>query len=715
MSKLFSFMLNKRNLPIVLLVSVIGIAIALKTFAFSGNPPTKYERILKNVSELLEEIHYSPKNIDDQFSREVFKKFLGEVDVEKKIFLKSDILELSKYQNQLDDEILGKAPVQFVPAVVAVYKKRLQESQNITREILSQPFDFNKQETVNLDYEKLDYPVNAAAQREEVRKKLKYLTLEKYADLLDQQEAAKGKAGYVAKTNEQLEKEARDKTLKISDRFYDHLKIKADDDDFFNVFVETIVQCMDPHTDYFPPVEKRSFDEDMSGRFYGIGAALRDEDGTIKIVSLVTGSPAWKSGQVNVGDVILKVGQGNEEPTDLTSYMVEDAVKIIRGTKGTEVKLTLKKADGSVKMVTLVRDEIVQDEKFAKSVIIQSDKGKIGYIFLPEFYADFDNPKGSRCSVDVAREVVKLKEAKVDGIVLDLRNNGGGSLYDVVQMVGLFIDQGPVVQVRDRDMKSQVLNDRDKTVLYDGPLTVMVNEFSASASEIFAAAIQDYHRGVIIGSTSTYGKGTVQRNIPLDKNAGMNDLNGPLGTVKLTLQKFYRINGGSTQLRGVSSDIVLPDLYEHYKIREKDQPDALAWDEMTKADYTTWKYAYDVNNIRTSSTERTSGSTAFTTISRDAAWLDKQNDKMYPLNLKAYQEEQKMMRTTAKQIDSVSKLAVPMVINSLPQDTAKYSEDKDKAERYKQWVDSRKTDIYLKETINVMDDMISLKGVVYKN
>jgi carboxyl-terminal processing protease len=715
MSKLLSYMLNKRNLPIVLIVLGLGIIVALRTFAFAGNPPTKYERILKNLSELLEEIHYSPKDIDDKFSAEVFKKYLGEVDVEKKIFLKSDIQELSKYQNQLDEEIQGKVSVQFVPAVIAIYKKRLQETENITHEILTQPFDFNKQETVNLDYEKLDFPVNAPAQREEIRKKLKYLTLEKYADLMDQQEVAKGKPGFVAKTNEQLEKEAREKTLKISDRFYEHLKIKADEDDFFNVFVETIVQCMDPHTDYFPPVEKRSFDEDMSGRFYGIGAALRDEDGNIKIVTLVTGSPAWKSGQVNVGDVILKVAQGGQEPVDLTSYMVEDAVKIIRGTKGTEVRLTLKKADGSVKVVTLIRDEIVQDEKFAKSIIVQSEKGKIGYIFLPEFYADFDNAKGNRCSIDVAREIIKLKEAKVDGIVLDLRNNGGGSLFDVVQMVGYFIDQGPVVQVRDRDGKPQVLNDKDKTVLYDGPLAVMVNEFSASASEIFAAAIQDYHRGVIIGSTSTYGKGTVQRNIPLDKNIGYNDLGGPLGTVKLTLQKFYRINGGSTQLRGVSSDIVLPDLYEHYKIREKDQPDALAWDEMPKADYTTWKYAYDINSIRSSSTERTNTNDAFSTISRNATWLDKQNDKMYPLNLKAYQEEQKTIRATVKQIDSVSKLKVPMDVYTMPQDTAKYSGDKDKADRYKQWVDSRKTDIYLKETVNVMDDMISLKNVVYKN
>src|SRR5450432_572906 len=672
MSKLLSYMLNKRNLPVVLIVLGLGIIVALRTFAFAGNPPTKYERILKNLSELLEEIHYSPKDIDDKFSAEVFKKYLGEVDVEKKIFLKSDIQELSKYQNQLDEEIQGKTAVQFVPAVVAIYKKRLQETQNVTREILTQPFDFNKQETVNLDYEKLDFPVNAAAQREEIRKKLKYMTLEKYSDLLDQQEAAKGKPNYVAKTNEQLEKEARDKTLKISDRFYEHLKIKAVDDDFFNVFVETIVQCMDPHTDYFPPVEKRSFDEDMSGRFYGIGAALRDEEGAIKIVTLITGSPAWKSGQVTVGDIILKVGQGSQEPVDLTSYMVEDAVKIIRGTKGSEVKLTLKKADGSVKVVTLVRDEIVQDEKFAKSVIVQSEKGKIGYIFLPEFYADFENSKGNRCSIDVAKEIIKLKEAKVDGIVLDLRNNGGGSLYDVVKMVGLFIDQGPVVQVRDRDGKPQVYNDRDKSVLYEGPLAVMVNEFSASASEIFAAAIQDYHRGVIIGSTTTYGKGTVQRNIPLDKNVGMNDPTvGQLGTVKLTLQKFYRINGGSTQLRGVASDIVLPDLYEHYKIREKDQVDALAWDEMPKADYSTWKYAYDVNNIRSSSTLRTNTNSAFTTISANAAWLDKQNDKMFPLNLQVYQNEQKMIRATVKQIDSVTKLKVPMNIYTMPVDLAK--------------------------------------------
>lgn len=707
-------MINKKNWPIGLLVLATVVIVAFRALAFNHeNPPSKYEKILHNVGEMLEEIHYSPKEINDDFSKEVFKKYLSEVDAEKNVFLQSDISSLTKYETRLDDEILGKTAIQFVPAVNELYKKRLQETESLYKEILSHPFDFNKDESVNLDYDKLDFPATEAERKEAWRKRLKYLTLERYSDLLEQQESSRNKPGFVAKSKEELEKEARDKAAKAMARFYDRLKFKMNEDDRFNEFVQTIVQTMDPHTDYFPPVEKRYFDEQMSGRFFGIGASLRDEDGNIKIATLITGSPAWKSGQVNVGDIILKVGQASQEPVDLTGYQVEDAVKLIRGTKGTEVKLTLRKTDGSVKTVSLIRDEIVQDETFARSVIVNSDKGKIGYIFLPEFYADFDNPKGNRCSIDVAKELIKLKEQKVDGVVLDLRNNGGGSLYDVVQMVGLFIDQGPVVQVKDRDGKPQILSDRDKTVLYDGPLAVMVNELSASASEIFAAAIQDYKRGVIIGSTSTYGKGTVQRNIGLDKALGFADANSALGTVKLTLQKFYRINGGSTQLRGVTSDVILPDLYEYYKIREKDNPDALPWDEIPKADYTTWKYAYDLNTIKNASNERIKNNSAFNLINTDAEWLNKQNDKLYPLKLDKYREEQKQIKATVKQIETLSKLPAEMNITSLPQEANRFADDKDKSERYKQWVKNLKTDIWLNEAVNVVDDMVTSKNMVY--
>jgi carboxyl-terminal processing protease len=458
----------------------------------------------------------------------------------------------------------------------------------------------------------------------------------------------------------------------------------------------------------------------MSGHFFGIGASLLYEDGNIKIGSLVTGSPAWKSGKVGVGDIIQKVAQGNQEPVDMSGYFTEDAIKIIRGQKGTEVRLWLKKPDGSVQVVSLIRDEIVQDElTFARSAIVNSPKGRIGYIYLPEFYADFDNPKGSRCSIDVAKEIFKLKEQKVDGIVLDLRDNGGGSLYDVVQMAGYFVEQGPIVQVRDRDGRPSIIPDHDKSVLYDGPFAVMVNELSASASEIFAAAIQDYHRGVIIGSTSTYGKGTVQRPYGLDKTLGFMDANSELGTLKLTLQKFYRINGGSTQLRGVASDIVLPDIYpdiyEYSKIREKDNPDALPWDEIPKADYTPWKYAYDINTIRAMSNERLKNNNSFSLIRQDEEWLSSMQDKVYPLNLKKYQDEQKKIKATVKQLQNLSKLPAgnELSVQALPQDVHKYDDDKNKAERFQTWLKDKKTDLWLGEAVNVVDDMIVQKNLVY--
>ena len=717
MKKVFMYMFSKRNLPIVLLVLAAGVFVAFRTLGIGENPPTKYEKILKNVGEMLEQIHYSPKQLDDKFSKEVFTKYLSDVDVEKNVLLASDVETLrSKYETRIDDEIQGKTPVQFVPAVSDIYRKRLTETEALYKDILSKPFDFSTNDSVDQNYDKAQFPKNDAERRESWRKRLKYLTLERYSDLLDQQEANKNKPGFVARSNEDLEKEARGKAQKVMDRFYDRLKVKVNDDERFNMFVQTIVQSMDPHTDYFPPVEKRYFDEQMSGHFFGIGASLREEDGNIKITTLVTGSPAWKSGQVTVGDVITKVAQGSQEPVDLTGFVVEDAVKLIRGTKGTEVKLTLKKADGSTKVISLIRDEIVQDEAtFARSAIVSSSKGKIGYIYLPEFYADFDNPKGNRCSIDVAREVMKLKEQKVDGIVLDLRYNGGGSLYDVVQMAGLFVEQGPIVQVKDRDGKPQILPDHDKSVLYDGPFAVMVNELSASASEIFAAAIQDYHRGVIIGSTSTYGKGTVQRNIGLDKTLGFMDPNSELGTLKLTLQKFYRISGGSTQLRGVASDIVLPDLYEYSKIREKDNPDALPWDEIQKAEYTPWKYAYDLNVIRGMSNERLKNNSSFNLIRADAEWLSKENDKVFPLNLAKYREEQKQIKSTIRQIETLSKLSGSSELNvaALPQDAHKYDNDKDKETRFQAWLKDKRGDIYLGEAVNVLDDMITQKNLVY--
>jgi carboxyl-terminal processing protease len=715
MHKIVQIMFSRRSLPILLLVLGAGIFIAFRTMGGGGNPPGKYEKILHNVGDMLEQAHFSPKKIDDKFSKELFKLYFTEVDLDKSIFLQSDINELRKYEAKLDEEING-APVEFVPAVSAIFKKRLLEVEAMAKEILAKPINITKDETFVNNPEKREFSKNEAERRDIWNKRIKYLFLDKYVDLLENQEKNKTTKDFVAKTNEELEKMAKERITKVLEKNFDRYKFKISDDDRFHLFVKLITNSMDPHTEYLPPIDKRSFDEEMSGEFYGIGASLRDDEGAIKIATVVAGSPSWKSGEITPGDMVIKVGQGEEEPIDVVAsgYTVQDAVKIIRGKKGTEVRLTIRKADGTTRVVKMIREKIVQDETYARSAVVSNGKSKIGFITLPEFYANFDDANGRRCGDDVAKEIMKLKEEKVDGIIIDLRNNGGGSLYEVVKMVGLFVDEGPIVQVKDRDGKPSVLRDRDKSVLYEGPLAVMVNEFSASASEIFAAAIQDYKRGIVIGSTSTFGKGTVQRNIGIDKDFGFNPNAGELGSVKLTLQKFYRINGGSTQLKGVVSDIVLPDLYEYSDYREKDERDALPWDEISKADYKDWKFGVEPTAIRANSQARVAASPSFTLIKNNTQWLAKEKDRVLSLQLDKFREEKKKLSATVKQLDGAFKLTKELDVLLSKSDVEKYAREKDKEERFiKPWIKSLKNDIYLDETLNVMNDMVSQFNLVY--
>ncbi|MBD0294279.1 MAG: carboxy terminal-processing peptidase [Flavisolibacter sp.] len=705
-----------KRLPLLLAMLAVGIFLTFRTLGTDKTPPpTKYERILQSIGIILSQGHYSPKDINDAFSKKVFSKYLETIDPNKNILMQQDVEELRKYETRIDDEIKG-APVEFFLAVSKVFNSRIEEAAKLYKEILSKPFDFTTDEYVITDSKKLQFPATEAQRRDSWRKRLKYLTLDRFVELQDIREKNKGKADFVVKTDAELEKEAREKVQKIMDRTFDRYRFKFSDEDKFSMFVNTITTTMDPYTEFFPPVEKRYFAEQLSGRFFGIGASLTNDEGNIKINTLLTGSPASKSQQIDVGDIIMKVGQGSETPVDLTGYEVEDAVKLIRGKKGTEVRLTLKKKDGTVKNVSLMRDEIVQDETFARSAVIDNGDTKIGYIFLPEFYADFENANGNRSAADVAKEVTKLKAANVDGIIIDLRNNGGGSLMDVVQIAGLFIEGGPIVQVRDRQGKPMVMQDKDNnTVLYDGPLAVMVNEFSASASEIFAAAIQDYHRGVIIGSTSTYGKGTVQRHIGLDPQSSIFSSNSDLGSLKLTLQKFYRINGGSTQLRGVTPDVVIPDQYEYLKFRERDNENALSWDEINKASYKVWNNDYDLQTIKNLSNTRVANSPVFRKIKQNTEWLSHQNDKEYPLQIDKYKKEQKEIRTAVKQVDSLIKMNSELHIAFLEQDAQRVAADKDKQERYNQWLKNLRKDIYLDQAVKVIGDIQNQRNLVKGN
>jgi carboxyl-terminal processing protease len=691
-------------IPIVLLSISAGV-LAFNKLGHTDDPPGRYEVIMSLVGQMLKEGHYQPKPIDDAFSQEVFTKYLKSLDGEKKFFLQGDVKTLGPLAIHIDDELRG-APLDCFLSINELIKKRVAEAAAIYPDLLSQPFDFSKDEKVVLDPEKIDFPADEAARREAWRKVLKYRTLEKYTDLQEMQEKNKGKKDFKPKTDAELEADARDKVKKLYDRYFDRLKNKQNDNERFSMYVNAITTTMDPHTDYFPPAEKRLFEEQMAGKFYGIGAQLKEDDGKIRIVSIVTGSPSWKQGQLKANDVILKVAQGDKEPVDIAGYDIEEAVKLIRGGKGTVVKLTIKSSDGTVKDVSIVRGEIVLDETFAKSAIINGEH-KIGYIYLPEFYNDFNDRNGARSADDVAKEIQKLKAEKVDGIILDLRFNGGGSLQDVVQMAGLFIPEGPIVQVRSRGGESVVLRDRDKNVQYDGPLAIMVNEYSASASEIMAAAMQDYKRAVIIGSPSTFGKGTVQRLFNLDDFYPNKDPNSSLGGLKLTQQKFYRANGGSTQLRGVESDIVLPDPY--YEIGEKKDKDALTWDEIPKATYTPWVNPVDVNTLKQESSKRLAVSPAFKLMNENIATikgLEKQDT--YSLNLQTYKAEQKNNTAALKKYDAVNDKVKELNIVNIKSDLDKISGDTSKLARNKDWIKFRAKDIYLDEAVNVMNDLIAL-------
>ncbi len=708
--------MSKKFIPVLIILILVGLFIGYGVMGRgdkrNDDPKTKYEKVLRNVGIVLEQGHYQPKKIDDKFSREVLKKFEEELDPDKYIFIQPDIDSFKKYENVIDDEIHGNAPLKSFYAVSNIYLKRIDEVAASYKEMLKLPFDFNKDEYLQTDGDKRNYPSSVAERNEYGRKRLKYLVLVRYVDLQEQRDSSKNKDS-AYKPDSSLKRESMEIVARQMNRYFETLKNHNSLDDLFSTFVNCITSSMDPHTSYMAPVDKRSFDEMLSGTFYGIGAQLQEKDGKITIASLITGMPAWKTNEITPGDEIIKVGEGDAAPVDVTGYAVTDAVKLIRGeTRGSIVKLTLKKADGTIKVVPIIRDKISLDDTFARSAVINNNGHKIGYIYLPEFYANFDDPSARRSATDVAKEVEKLKAAHVEGIVMDLRGNGGGSLQDVVDMVGLFVKGGPVVQVKGRDGAPSVLADKDKNVLYTGPLAVMVDELSASASEIFAAAIQDYHRGIIIGSSSTYGKGTVQRSVSLDpqsENPFFSHPNEGLGDVKLTFRKFYRINGGATQLKGVVPDIIIPDRLENAKLREKDNPDALHWDEIPKANYTVWNPGYSYAPVIASVNADITNNKDFKGIRNQVSLLDKYRNGETPLDIVKYKEMQKSINNAAKELDKYSLSPTTLQVHSLPVDSSAMDSDSMKVARQVQFIKSIGKDIYIDETVKVLEKVIGVE------
>lgn len=692
-----------------------------------SNPAEEDKTIMQTVMALIEKGHFSPRPVDDSFSHVVFDKTIKNLDYEKKFFTEKDYQQLrNKYRNQIDDEIKSNS-LEFFNTINDLFVERVKDASKFYPEILKKPFRFKTADSIQMDSDKTSFAANRQGLKKKWEKYLKYRVLSKYVDLKKAEEKkAKDSTGYTPKGFDTLEKEARAAILKIQNRYFERLE-KLTDNDRFSMFMNSITGAEDPHTNYFPPEQKKRFDEMMSGSFFGIGAALQQqEDGTIKISEIITGSPAWKGGKLKAKDVILKVGQEEEPPVEVEGMELEDVVKIIRGPKGTVVKLTVKHNDGTQEVIPITRGKVDLNYLFARSAIIEDNGKRIGYIYLPEFYADFNGVSNRRSATDVAKEVEKLKVEKVDGIVLDLRNNGGGSLADVVDMAGLFVGSGPVVQVMTKGHNIRPLNNDNGKPIYSGPLAIMVNGNSASASEIMAAAMQDYKRAVIIG-TRTYGKGTVQKLIPLDQfvnqslrqqiidalnkaKGGDADYQG-IGSLKLTIQKFYRINGGSTQLKGVTPDILLPDAYKDLEQGERSEGAALPWDKIAALNYNLWDNLPPYNLLKEKSAERVAKNKGFDVIKETAVKLKYHQDHNYVhLGLKEFEKDKEESKAINKKISALDSIGNNLKVVNLQADLATVNLDSASVEKNKTWLKALRKDVYLNETANVLNDWIENPG-----
>jgi len=689
-------------------VSIIMFLAATKP-SIEVNSAEKDKVLMQAILSGLGQMHYKPIDVDDEFSKRVFDLYIDQLDGLKLFFLQEDIDKLRKYENKIDDEV-SMSSFEFFDEATSIVESRKLEVQELYKEILAEPFDFKKDEKINLNYEKRTYATTAAERKENWRKRMKYRVLSSYVSKYNKQEKAKEnkEEDLEIKSNVELEKEAREKELKNNDDWFKRMA-ELDHRDHVSGYFNAITSAFDPHTNYLAPKKKDNFDIQMSGRLEGIGARLQRSDDEIKVVYIVPGSASWRQKELEVDDIIIKVAQGKDEAVDVSSMRLDDAVVLIRGKKGTEVRLTVKKVDGSTKIIPITRDIVVMDESYAKSAILDYEKNgkKIGFINLPKFYADFTKTGGRYCASDVRAEVEKLKKENVDGMILDLRNNGGGSLNDVVKMSGLFIDEGPIVQVKYKGKEPKLLKDNQVGAVYDGPLVIMVNQGSASASEIMAAAMQDYNRAVIVGS-NTFGKGTVQRFLDLDKAVSSFDELKPLGSVKLTTQKFYRIDGNTTQLEGVAPDIILPDRYRYIETGEKEHDYPLGSDKIAKADYDMDNSVKNLSAIVSASKQRTAVNPIFQKIDAHAKEVKEERDNPFnSLNFEKFLQEEKETKVRADSYEEMFHDIDGLNISNLGADMEYIQQDSTRIARFDDWHKDLLSDVYLEETLNIMTDLIN--------
>ena len=692
--------------------------IPLTTLAFCFNSPKdddqKMSTIMISVKNTLSYLHYSPKPINDAYSQDVYKQYFEMVDPSKRYFLASDMNDFAQYKTKLDD-YLSAGDLTFYKATVDRLYQRVDEIDSMTQDIFTKPINLDDNDSLIIEPKEKVNPANKEEQYKEWKRYIKYNILQEMATLSDKEETQKAKKDSVQKfklkdtikleiLTPQAKKIKATQEVKelVTDTFRRFKKRKKMN--WFTVYMNAYTQVFDPHSNYFSPKDKDDFDSSFSGQFIGIGAIIQEKKGNIYLGTLITGAPAWKSKQLTEGDKILKIkSKPSDDPVNVVGMLADEVVQLIRGEKGTPVVLTVEKKDKSIKDVTLIRDEITIEDTFARSVSIQYKNGKkYGYINLPGFNANFNDPKGRNASDDIKAELIKLKAQKVDGIILDLRNNGGGSLTEVGDIMGLFMNGGAYVQVKNSDGKIQTLRDKSASPLWTGPLVIMQNELSASASEIFAGAMQDYGRAVIVGSPQSYGKGTVQTFVDLNRFLNTND---DFGSLKLTIQKFYRITGESTQIKGVNSDISLKDFFTNSEIGERFSDYALPWDKIPATNFQKMN-SFNITALEKASQERIKNNANYQLLQKSTEWKDKlDKEKSITLNEKKFMALMDKRKDELKAFKPLEKYNNNLKFLINPDEVLREKTDTVFEKKTQSWTKNLSRDFYLDEAVNIVSEI----------
>ena len=698
------YMRTKLTTHFLLLFLLVGSTSFANLKITNDQDPEKDKVLISVLNYMLTKGHYNQKELNDDFSEMVFNNFIADLDPSKRYFTKIDIKEFSKYKYQIDNQ-LKESDIAFYSLVYGRFLEKIKNAKNYYNAILKKPFNYKKDEVIDLDFKAIDYAKTEKELLNFWRKQLKLQTIDKIRDQenLDEEEFKKDQS-FKKRSFSTLEKKARADVMESMENLYIRID-ELEHRDWFSTYLNSITEAFGPHTIYMPPNIKESFDQDMSGKVEGIGARLQKKGIYTHIVELVSGGPAWKQGDLEDGDIILKVAQENEDPVDIVGMRLDDAIKFIKGPKDTKVSLTVKKKiDGSTQVITITRDIVQLEETFVKSSVVEKDGKKYGVIDLPKFYINFDDRNFRDSAKDMEKEIERLKEENVEGLLIDLRNNGGGSLDTAIKIAGLFVDKGPVVQVKYRNETPIVKQDVDNRIQWKGSLVLLVNELSASASEIFAAAMQDYNRSVILGGNQTYGKGTVQNILPINKFYP--NYKNDLGYLKMTIQKFYRINGGSTQVEGVYSDIAMPTRFSYMKYGERDLEGALPWDKVPQASYSQVNTYSNFSDVVTTSIERINKDPKFQLIDEYAKWLKKvQDDSSFSLNYKEYQKESKLSDAYAEKFKSVFKYQSGLAFNSPSYELPLFEVNKDLKEKRDAWHKNLSKDLYISEALNVLSEL----------